>query len=227
MLMMRRAMFLIAALTVAGCGASGGAGNPPSGTIRTARPHAVEPVAGQSGFAVSGSDPVGDPNAHAPSLAEVRSELRMELIAVRVTNARYIDPLPYVTAWGRTDQGVDAAMPVGAPILAPTRVKILAVIPNWFAGQPLVYFELLAGPEAGRIQYVAEQITNLAPAGSILQRGQTIAQYAPTGTEIEYGWSTLNGVTLARATSGYSEGQVTPAGRAMRAWLNSLGANAG
>jgi hypothetical protein len=54
-----------------------------------------------------------------------------------------------------------------------------------------------------------------------------IARYAPSGTGIEYGWSTLNGVTLARATTGYEEGQVTRAGRSIRAWLNALGANAG
>ena len=122
---------------------------------------------------------------------------------------------------------MDANLPVGAPILAPCPVKILAVIPNWYAGQPLVYFELLNGPDAGKVQYVAEQITDIAQPGSILQQGQAIARYAPTGTGIEYGWSTLNGVTLARATTGYEEGQVTPAGQNMRDWLNALGANAG
>jgi hypothetical protein len=104
---------------------------------------------------------------------------------------------------------------------------VLAVIPNWYAGQPLVYFELLNGPDAGRVQYVAEQITGIAPGGTILAQGQAIARFAASGTGIEYGWSTLNGVTLARATSGYGEGQVTPAGRSIRAWLNALGANAG
>jgi hypothetical protein len=54
-----------------------------------------------------------------------------------------------------------------------------------------------------------------------------IARYAKSGTAIEYGWSTLNGITLARATTGYEEGEVTPAGRSMRTWLNGLGANAG
>jgi hypothetical protein len=34
-------------------------------------------------------------------------------------------------------------------------------------------------------------------------------------------------LTLAVATTGYEEGQVTPAGRSIRAWLNGLGANAG
>jgi hypothetical protein len=106
-------------------------------------------------------------------------------------------------------------------------VKILAIIPDWYAGQPLVYFELLEGADAGKVQYVAEQITDIAPAGTILQKGQAIARYARSGTAIEYGWSTLNGVTLARATTGYEEGQITPAGQSIRAWLNALGANAG
>ncbi len=117
-------------------------------------------------------------------------------------------------------------MPVGAPILAPCKIKILAIIPNWYAGQPLVYWELLEGPDAGKIQYVAEEITDLATAGSYLQQGQPIARYAASGTGIEFGWSTKDGVTLAMATTGYEEGVATPAGKSIRAWLNSLGANA-
>jgi hypothetical protein len=192
-----------------------------------ARPQAIEPTAGQHAPTVDPAAPVGDPTAHAPPLTEVRSELRLELIAAPVTNGTYVDPLQYVTRWERTDQGVDATMAVGAPILAPSAVKILAIIPDWYAGQPLVYFELLAGPEAGHVQYVAEQITDIARPGSILHQGQVLARYASSGTAIEYGWSTLDGVTLARATTGYEEGQVTPAGRSMRQWLNRLGANAG
>ena len=118
-------------------------------------------------------------------------------------------------------------MPVGAPILAPSTVKVLAIEPDWYAGQPLVYFELLDGSDAGKVQYVAEEITDIARPGSILQQGQVVARFAPSGTGIEYGWSTLNGVTLAVATTGYEEGQITPAGRYIRAWLNSLGAHAG
>ncbi len=190
-------------------------------------PQAIEPVAGEQAAAVAPQDPVGDPNAHAPSLAEVRRLLRQEYLAARTTSATYIDPLQYVNHWERTDQGVDASMPVGAPILAPGTIKILAIVPGWFAGQPLVYWELLNGPDAGKLQYVAEQITSIAPPGSILQQGQVIARFAASGTGIEFGWSTLNGVTLARATSGYTEGQVTPAGVSIRNWLNSLGANAG
>ena len=123
-------------------------------------------------------DPIGDPNAHAEPLSEVRHLLALEVVAVRANNATYIDPLQYVTVWERTDQGVDAQLPVGAPILAPCRIKVLAVEPDWYAGQPLVYFELLDGPDAGKVQYVAEEITDIARPGSILEQGQAIARYA-------------------------------------------------
>jgi hypothetical protein len=198
-----------------------------AGATPKAHPQAIDPSAGQQAAVVTPSDPVGDVNAHAPPLSEVRRELREEFIAVSVNDATYIDPLQFVSRWERTDQGVDAQLPVGAPILAPCRVKILGIEPNWYAGQPLVYFELLEGSDAGKVQYVAEEITDVAQPGTILQQGQAIARYAPSGTAIEYGWSTLNGITLARATTGYEEGQITPAGTAMRNWLNSLGAGAG
>jgi hypothetical protein len=235
---------LIVTLALAGCGAStaggGGAngngdgvsphGNGDSVSPR-AHPQAVEPTAGQVPVEVtpdgSATTPIGDPNAHAPPLSEVRQLLQQELVVAPPTSAGYIDPLRYVSVWERTDQGVDAVMPAGAPILAPGRVKILAVIPDWYAGQPLVYWELLDGPDAGKIQYVAEEITDIAAPGSYLQQGQAIARFAASGTGLEFGWSTKNGVTLAMATTGYEEGVATPAGNSIRAWLNSLGANAG
>lgn len=219
----------IAAAMLAGCGSATTVTETTSlaAAVPKAHPQAINPTAGEQAQAVSPQDPIGDPNAHATPLSVVKRELRQEHVAVSVNNASYIDPLQYVNHWERTDQGVDATMPVGSPILAPCPVKILAIIPDWYAGQPLVYFELLDGPDAGRVQYVAEQITDIAPPGSILQQGQAIARYARSGTAIEYGWSTLNGVTLARATTGYEEGQVTPAGVNIRNWLNALGANAG
>jgi hypothetical protein len=217
---------VVLALTGCGSAASVESTSTTGAVIPKAHPHAIQPTAGQSAQ-VTPIDPVGDPTAHAPPLAQIRKELHLQLIAAPITNDAYVDPLQFVTVWERTDQGVDAQLPVGAPILAPGTVKILAIEPDWYAGQPLVYFELLDGPDAGRVQYVAEQITKIAPAGTILQRGQPVARYASSGTAIEYGWSTPNGITLARATTGYEEGEVTPAGRSMREWLNNLGANAG
>ena len=160
----RLALALIA-LTLAGCGGAsvGRDSTSSSATIPTAHPQAVEPTAGEQAQAVTPDDPIGDPNAKPPPLSEVRRLLRLEVIAVSANNATYIDPLRFVKVWERTDQGVDAQLPVGAPILAPCRVKMLAVEPDWYAGQPLVYFELLDGPDAGKVQYVAEQITDIAP----------------------------------------------------------------
>ncbi|MFL5861377.1 MAG: hypothetical protein ACJ780_11420 [Solirubrobacteraceae bacterium] len=233
---MRYAVLAAAVLGLSGCGSSAPTAPSGSGIVRTStvadtipqgKPHAIQPTAGQQAPAVTATDPVGDIHAHAPPLSQIRSELKLQAVAARVTNATYVDPLQYVNHWERTDQGVDATMPVGAPILAPSRIKVLAIVPNWYLKQPLVYFELLEGPDAGRVQFVAEEITSIAPPGSYLAKGQAIARYAAAGTGIEYGWSTLNGITLARATSGYEEGQITPAGRWMRAWLNALGAGAG
>jgi hypothetical protein len=234
---MGRVALLMIALCLAGCGSSsisGSTGSEPgtptdgsTASVPRAHPQVVEPTAGEQGIVASATDPVGDVHAHAPPLSEVRQLLKKELVAAPVSNSSYINPLRFVSGWERTDQGVDATMPVGAPILAPSPVKILAIIPDWYAGQPLVYFELLNGPDAGRVQYVAEEITDIARPGSYLQQGQAIARYAKSGTAIEYGWSTPNGTTLAVATTGYEEGQKTPAGRAMRDWLNGLGAGAG
>lgn len=139
----------------------------------------------------------------------------------------YIDPLSKVTNWERTDQGVDATLPVGAPIVAPGKVKILGVEPNWYNGQPFLYYQLLDGPDAGKVQYIAEQITDLAPVGKVLNQGDTLATFAPSGTGIEMGWATKSGQTLAMATTGYTEGYATSAGKDFRTWLNSLGAGAG
>ena len=231
-LTMKRAALLILVLALAGCGSSRSSGRADPTTTATVsafkpHPHAIEPAAGDQAAAITPSDPVGDVSAHAPSLTQIRHELHAEIVYAPINSAGYIDPLQYVNHWERTDQGVDANLPVGAPILAPGRIKILAVEPNWYAGQPLIYWELLDGRQAGQVQYVAEEITDLARPGTILQQGQPIARYAASGTGIEFGWSTTNGVTLAVATGGYEEGQITPAGRYMRAWLNSLGAHAG
>jgi hypothetical protein len=224
---MRYTALAAAALSLSACGSSVSTTTTTTDTVPQGTPHAIQPTAGAQAPAVTATDPVGDIHAHAPPLSQVRSELKLEAVAAKVTNATYINPLPYVNHWERTDQGVDANMPVGAPILAPCRIKVLAIEPGWYLNQPLVYFELLEGPDAGRVQYVAEEITSIAPPGSFLDKGQVIARYAAAGTGLEYGWSTLNGITLARATSGYEEGQITPAGRWIRAWLNALGAGAG
>src|SRR5438309_2115202 len=87
---------LLAGLGLAGCGtatvaSTGGAGDPTAtaGAAREAKPQVIEPNAGVQAQTFATTDPVGDPTAHAPPLAEVRRELRLELIYAPVTNASY------------------------------------------------------------------------------------------------------------------------------------------
>lgn len=127
-----------------------------------------------------------------------------------------LNPLPGWTI-GRTDMGVDANAPkVGAPVLAMNDSKVVRVLPNWYAGQPLVELQLTAGPNKGKMWYVAEQITGVPKVGTVIGRGQKVVGYAPSGTGIEIGWGGAGGQTLAQAT-GHDNANVgdhanTPAG---------------
>lgn len=124
---------------------------------------------------------------------------------------------------GRTDMGVDLCLAPGDPIGAVGDGVIVGVQKNWSEKQPYLWYELTSGPDAGRFVYVAEQITNLAPIGQPVTAGETIATYAKKGTCIETGWATPDGETLAVATTGYTEGEVTTAGISFARFLVSLG----
>jgi murein DD-endopeptidase MepM/ murein hydrolase activator NlpD len=134
----------------------------------------------------------------------------------------YVNPIPGAVI-GRTDMGVDANLKVGSPIRAIGDSKVLGISPNWYKGQPYVQLQLLNGPQAGKIYYVAEQIAPKVKPGQTVKAGQPIGTYAPSGTGIEIGWgSPTAGRTEAQATTGYSEGQVTKAGAQFRSFLGGL-----
>jgi murein DD-endopeptidase MepM/ murein hydrolase activator NlpD len=126
-------------------------------------------------------------------------------------NSQYVNPHLGATQ-ERTDQGVDFSMAPGTPIRAIGDAKVLGVSPNWFKGQPYVYYRLESGPAKGKVIYVAEQITPAVKAGDVVKAGQAIGHYAPAGTGIEEGFSTAGGQTQAMATTGYREGEKTKAG---------------
>lgn len=126
--------------------------------------------------------------------------------------------------------GVDFASAPGSPILAIGAAKILGIHRNWYPpggpnGGNLLEYRLLSGRAAGRRVYVAEQINITVHPGEVVKAGATIGRYAASGTGIETGWAAGNGVTLAQATTGYHEGQRTPAGRSFRSFLGHLGVN--
>lgn len=132
----------------------------------------------------------------------------------------YVNPISGGFTKGRTDMGIDASATPGSPIRAMGNAKILSISPNWYKGQPYLSYELLDGPQRGKVIYVAEQISPTVHAGQTVRAGETIARYAPSGTGIEMGFGTRTpGRTLAQATSGYSEGQETSAGKQFRRLL--------
>ena len=113
---------------------------------------------------------------------------------------------------GRTDMGVDANAAPGTPIEAINDSKVVQIVPNWFRGQPLVLMQLTSGPDAGKYWYVSEQIAQLPHIGQHIQRGGTVAVYAPSGTGIEIGWGDPNTASRTAAGPHYTEGAVTPEG---------------
>jgi len=119
--------------------------------------------------------------------------------------------------------GVDATMKPGAAIRALGDSKVVAIQPNWYKGQPKVVFQLTSGPRAGRFYYIAEAINPTVKVGQTVRAGQQVGAYNPNGTGLELGWNAGGGQTLAQATTGYSEGQVTRAGQSFRNFLNNLG----
>lgn len=133
------------------------------------------------------------------------------------------DPIPGFRI-GRDDMGVDGSARPGAGIYAPFASRLVQVLRNWYAGQPLLLFQFLSQP-AGALSdywYVAEQITPVTTAvGTTFRAGQRVASFAPSGTGIEIGWGspTSNARTLADVTD---PGASTPASGATTIWGESF-----
>ena len=131
---------------------------------------------------------------------QARAMLGLKPLLHRLVNRKDVDPLGPAWTLGRTDQGVDATAPVGTPIRAINKSKVVRIVPNWYAGQPLVLMKLEAGPNKGKYWYVSEQIDHLPKVGEVIKRGGVVARYAPSGTAIEIGWGSTQGpgYTLAQ-----------------------------
>jgi Peptidase M15 len=92
---------LAAGLITAGCGSQGQTQGTSvlataSGAAPRAHPQVIEPTAGVQGTAASsgvGAPVVGDVNAHAPSLAEVKRELNKLNLCGGVTNRAFAQPV--------------------------------------------------------------------------------------------------------------------------------------
>jgi hypothetical protein len=152
----------------------------------------------------------------------------------------YTNPVPGA-ATGRIDQGVDYTLgPKG--FLAPGRAKIVAAqqSSSGWGGGGYVAYQLLDGPLAGTVGYIAE---NIAPAvgiavGQVVGAGQQIAVPAAKGAygngagSSEAGWANPASPTqpLAQTLSGYNGDQSVQgltAGYSFSRFVSALGGAAG
>ncbi len=208
-----------AAMIAAGCG-SGSSESPPAAQIpRTtdsapldgsrAHPQAIEPAVGEATFRASAAPPVGDTSAHAPSLAEVKRELKI----VRELNALgsgegFVFPIaPQSVAlppstWS-PDQGVDIATAGGACGPAAVLVAVTGgvVVQEGVSGfgPAAPVLRVTGGPLDGRYVYYGHSQPALVPVGTVVRAGQPIAEVGcgivglSTGAHLEIGISSQSG----------------------------------
>ena len=140
-------------------------------------------------------------------------------------SSRYRNPFRHEHWYaGRIDMGVDYMPNRKYPVRAIGAAKVLGSDSHsgWPGGH-FIWYKLLRGDHKGDVIYVAETLKKLAPAGTRVAPGDTVAKALPSGTGIEMGWGSKSGEP--RAARCYSEGMQTHSGKEMARFLNELGAD--
>jgi biotin carboxyl carrier protein len=149
----------------------------------------------------------------------------------------YTNPIPGAQS-GRIDQGVDYTLS-SSGFLAPGKSKVLIANQSdrgWDGGGYLA-LQLLTGPLAGAVYYVAEGVRPIVHVGQIVDAGQQLVtrSYNPYNGilgNIEAGWATPGnpGQPLSQSQGAYSGDQSQTgltAGYSFSRFVSSLGGVAG